>query len=139
MSADALLYSSKCKKSNFSENVLESASANNVPLFRVDVLDEQSVQGGLYNPQRKWYEDIDMDPESKDFLRRAESIQLPGYSSEFVSLFDDDGNLVKTTLNYSDRSDDSLIPPVPPPRLGPYLMAHWSTLNCESQKESFPE
>ena len=127
------------KKSNFSENVLETASANNVPLFRVDVLGVQSFQGGLYNPQRRWYEGVDMDPESKNFLQWADSIRLPGYSSEFVSLFDEDGNLIKTTFSYSDTCDESLIPPVPPPRMGNYLLAHWSTVDCKSQTVRFHE
>ena len=121
------------KKTNVSQNAKCVAKANGVHLFVVDVLDGKNVQAGLNNPQHRWYDSVDMDEESKAFLRAGESINLTGTHSAFESLYDDGGNIANTTFSYSEP-EDSPIDRIPQPRLGHYMWASWSTMGCESQR-----
>ena len=123
------------KKTNLSQNVRRIADDNGVHLFVVDVLDGKNVQTGLNNPQFRWYDSTDLDKQSIDFLRRGEAFnnQLGGSRSHFETSYDDAGNIIMTTFNFSEH-DDSLLDRIPQPRQGHYLWASWSNLCCKSQQ-----
>ncbi len=120
------------RKSHLSPKIEEVAETHGIPLFVVDIIDGTSMQGGLYNPQRRWpqrrwYDNIDMPAESKAFMRQSDSIRLPNsYSCDFTSIFDDNGRPVDHTL----KIDGEPMFPIPSPNFGHYLFATWSNIEC---------
>ena len=123
-------------KSNPPGKVHDVAKGKGIPLFEIPVNDDESFTGGLYNPDRRLYDNFDwISDKDKEMMRRLDSGQLSGNHASVEPYFDNEGNLLDVTFHYSD--DGSVPTTVPNPRLGPYLYAEKSTLDCTSQTEEF--
>lgn len=127
--------------SYLSDEVKDIADEESIPLFVVDVERVPEVsQMGLQNPRRGMLQ-ASADANGITYTRKHARIdemsyrlseivgQEGGVSAEFSPIPDRDGSLVDVHFHAAGRS-----PALPSPSMGPYLVAHWSNLKCDSQK-----
>ncbi len=127
--------------SHLSRQVKCVAKCRQIPLFVVDVERVPEVfQMGLQNPRRGMFRvltDASGHPYTKQHAwadqvsyRFAEGVGKEGnVSSEFAPVPDSHGNLADVHFHAAGRSTA-----LPSPSLGPYLVATWSNLKCDSQR-----
>ena len=119
------------RKAHLSGRVEEVARARNIPLFVVDVLNDAATQAPIRNPQRMWYDSVEMDEQSRHLARMTEGFTPKnGYSSTVSHVPGRDGRY-HTFVHEVGNLSDSL----PDPSTGEFLLAHWTTLGCSSQDD----
>ncbi len=134
------------KGSHLNPEIKEVASQRDFPLFVVDVeREKEAFKLHLQNPQRGTWQAMEdaygiLESESAARINRrmdelnyqyAESVgkEKDGVSATFAPIPDRNGNLADVHFHATGRSAS-----LPIPSLGPYLVASWSSLKCDSQR-----
>lgn len=124
------------RKSHLSPRIATIAREHAIPLFVIDVENDDSQRQRLHNPHHRWYDEVDgLDEDAKKDMRLLDS--FPG--SSFSVLPNRDGKAVPS-LNHIPRPEgEPNSPPMPNPHFGHYLLADQTTMGCDSQQRWLDE
>lgn len=124
------------KKTHLSPRIAPLARAHRIPLFVIDVVGQQNERPRLYNPQARWYDDVEgLDDDAKREMRQRDV--FPG--TFFSVLPNRYGQAIPAVHHIPNLAGETLDPPLPKPHFGHYLLADWSTLGCDSQQRWLDE